>query len=121
MPSPPEPALPSLPDPAHLLRTVLDVSQTGMLLLRPVLAATGELVDFSYEYLNPAARQQLHHGPQAAATLLAQYPPARTNGVFAFYRQATSAASRPSSAQRSRMPMWTPTTSYRPSVAASCW
>ncbi len=72
-----------------LLLTVLDVALAGYLLLRPVYGAGGAVVDFAYDYLNPAARQMLDLPAHPAESFLTLFPAAAARtGVFAFYRTA---------------------------------
>jgi PAS domain S-box-containing protein len=77
------------PDSEELLQVVFAISLTGMALLRPVRAAGGELTDFTYTYLNPAAQRRLHLPERPAATHQATYPEAA--GALDFYRAAFAA------------------------------
>ncbi len=75
----------------HLLRTLLDVSLTGVILFRPVYgtgADAATVVDFAYEYLNPAAQRMLRQPERPAQTYLTLYPHAVEAGIFAFYRDS---------------------------------
>ena len=68
--------------------TLLDVSLTGIHLVRPVYApAGGELVDFAIEYLNPAAQRMTGLAEQPGGTLLGRFPHALAAGIFAYYRR----------------------------------
>ncbi|MBT2556241.1 PAS domain-containing protein [Hymenobacter sp. ISL-91] len=69
------------------MNTLLEVSQTGVMLLRPIYEAGGSIIDFELEYLNPAAQRLLGQPEHPAHTLLSIYPHAGfATGVFAFYR-----------------------------------
>ncbi|MFD2718187.1 PAS domain-containing protein [Hymenobacter monticola] len=84
------PALPpDFPPSEDLLRVLLDISQNGVMLMRPVYDATGAtVVDFGIDYLNPAAQQMLQLPERPAASFHTIYPTADAAGVFAFYRDA---------------------------------
>ena len=69
-----------------LLRTLLDVSLTGLLLLRPVYAANGaDVCAWAYEQVNPVAQRLLGLAPHPPQTLLAAAAPAQDADLFAFY------------------------------------
>ena len=89
MPDSPASPLPTdSPTAGTLLRAVLDVSLTGINLLRPRYAADGgELVDFALDYLNPVAQQLVGLPEQPGGTLQSHFPDTFTNGVFAFYKR----------------------------------
>ena len=71
-----------------LLHAVLDVSLTAINLVHPIYAAEGgELVDFSLDYLNPAAQRLTGLAEQPGGTVVSQFPDTATNGVFEFYRR----------------------------------
>ena len=54
-----------LPPTEDLLQTVLNTSQNGIMLLRPVYDAVGTtIVDLAWAYLNPAAQQMLRAAPR---------------------------------------------------------
>ncbi|NVO33356.1 PAS domain-containing protein [Hymenobacter lapidiphilus] len=82
------PILPAdAPAPDELLNTLLEVSQTGVMLMRPISEAGGSIIDFVLEYLNPAAQRLLGQPERPAHTLLSIYPHAGfATGIFAFYR-----------------------------------
>ncbi|UOR05916.1 PAS domain-containing sensor histidine kinase [Hymenobacter aerilatus] len=86
MPSSPDsPTLP-ISEPESLLDVLLNVSLTGVILFRPIIAADGEtILDLAYVHLNPAAQQLLQQPAQPAETFLTLYPNAQPVGVFAFY------------------------------------
>ncbi|GAA4030163.1 hypothetical protein GCM10022409_13010 [Hymenobacter glaciei] len=71
-----------------LLHAVLDVSLSGINLLRPIYAAEGsELVDFSVDYLNPVAQQLTGLAEQPGGTIRSRFPDTFANGTFDFYRR----------------------------------
>jgi PAS domain S-box-containing protein len=79
-------------DSENLLQALVAISLTGVALLRPVRAASGEVLDFTYTYLNPAAQRLLHLPERPAASHLATYPEAAR--TLSFY-QASYASGRP--------------------------
>ncbi|WP_051718928.1 PAS domain-containing protein [Hymenobacter sp. IS2118] len=83
-------ALPAQFPPAELLPALLDASLTGVVLFVPVYGPAGELVDFSFAYLNPAAQRILGLPPQPAVSYLQQFPHSTdpANGAFVFQRDA---------------------------------
>ncbi|MBH8568006.1 PAS domain-containing protein [Microvirga sp. STS02] len=90
MPAPADPILPAdLPYSQELLQVVLNTSQTGFMLLRPVYAAAGTtIIDLAWEYLNPAAQQMLRLPQRPTESFLTLFPTAEAAGVFGFYRDA---------------------------------
>lgn len=73
-----------------LLRTLLDISPLGILLLRPRYAAApaadaAPIVDFTWEQLNPAAQRMLGLPECPTESFLTLYPTAQLDGPFAFY------------------------------------
>ncbi|MFD1870975.1 sensor histidine kinase [Hymenobacter bucti] len=71
----------------ELAHALLDVTPTGLLLLRPVYDAAGEaIVDVAYEYLNEKAQLLLRLPAQPTESFLTIYP-AETD-LFAFFRTA---------------------------------
>jgi PAS domain S-box-containing protein len=80
---------PDLPAADDLLRTLLNISQSGVMLLRPVYDAAGAaILDFRLDYLNPAAQQMLRLPERPAESFRTRYPTADVAGVFGFYRDA---------------------------------
>jgi PAS domain S-box-containing protein len=74
------------PNPAGLVEVLLNISPTGIMLLRPLYAATGEeILDFAWEQLNPAAQRMLQLPVHPASSFLTLYPTASEVGVFQFY------------------------------------
>jgi len=73
----------------ELLRTLLDVSLTGVLLVRPVLtAAGGDLCDLACTYANPAAQQLLGITQYPTEALLPHFPAAAAASILACCREA---------------------------------
>ena len=70
---------------AELLPVLLDLSPAGIVCYSPLTDEGGELVDFTFAYLNPAA-QRLLALPSSPGTYLERFPLSRTNGAFAFHR-----------------------------------
>ncbi|SDY53148.1 PAS domain-containing sensor histidine kinase [Hymenobacter psychrophilus] len=84
------PMLPAdVPASEDLLLDLLDVSQTGLILFRPVYSAAGAvIVDLAYEYLNPAAQRMLAQPARPTESFLSLYPHSLPTGIFAFYCEA---------------------------------
>ncbi|MGI4736166.1 MAG: ATP-binding protein [Janthinobacterium lividum] len=75
--------------PEKLLQTLLAISLTGVMLLRPVYAADGmTIVDLAWVQLNPAAQRMLQLPERPTESFLTLFPTAQTAGVFGFYRDA---------------------------------
>ena len=85
-PGTPAPPTPSFPD--SLLHDLLEVSLTGVNVLRPVYDPAGEIEDFAIEYLNPAGQRMTGLAAQPGGTLLTRFPSAIANGILAYYRRA---------------------------------
>ncbi|MGI4866389.1 MAG: PAS domain-containing protein [Janthinobacterium lividum] len=67
---------------------LLDVSLTGIHLVRPVYELDGTgIVDFAIEYLNPAGQRMTGLAEQPGGTLLGRFPHALAAGIFAYYRR----------------------------------
>ena len=84
---------PAAPDNAlhmpGLAEVLLNVTSSGLLLLRPVYAADGvEIIDFSWGPLNAAAQQMLGLPARPTESFLTLFPTAVPHGVFGFYRDA---------------------------------
>lgn len=72
----------------ELLHDLLAVSLTAVDLMRPIYSPDGtELVDFTVEYLNPAAQRIMGLPERPNVTARARFPELFANGVFAFYRR----------------------------------
>jgi PAS domain S-box-containing protein len=84
------PALPpDLPASEDLLRVLLNISPTGIMVMRPVYDASGAtIIDLDWVHLNPAGQQMLQLSQRPAESFLTLYPTAGMAGVFAFYRDA---------------------------------
>jgi signal transduction histidine kinase len=71
----------------ELARTLLALSPTGLLLLRPVYAPEGEdIVDMLFEYVNPAAQRKMLLSAQPTESFRTLLP--ADEQLFAFYRAA---------------------------------
>ena len=78
-----------LPPAESLLQTVLSISQSGVMLLRPVYDAAGAAIaDLAWVYLNPVAQHMLRLPERPAGSFLTLFPTAEAAGVFGFYRDA---------------------------------
>jgi PAS domain S-box-containing protein len=71
-----------------LVEVLLNVSLTGVIVLRPICeAGSQEIVDFAYARLNPAAQQMLHLPECPAQSFLTLFPhAAKKEDTFEFYR-----------------------------------
>jgi hypothetical protein len=83
----------ALPDdaahPTALLAVLLNVSLTGVMLLRPLYDASGEhIIDLAWVRLNPAAQQMLGLPEYPCESFRTLFPTAKQAGVFDFYRSA---------------------------------
>ncbi|MBG8556305.1 PAS domain-containing sensor histidine kinase [Hymenobacter guriensis] len=70
-----------------LLRDVLAISLTAVNVLRPLHGPSGELLDFTIEYLNPAAQRMTGLPERPGDTTRNRFPDIFTNGVFSMYRR----------------------------------
>ncbi|OGX87936.1 PAS domain-containing protein [Hymenobacter coccineus] len=61
---------------------------TGIALYAPIRGTDGALVDFTIDWLNPAAQRILSQPARPGGTYLQHYPHTLETGVFAFHRQA---------------------------------
>ena len=75
---------------AVLLRELLAVSLTGVILYAPLYdpAGSGEIVDFTFEYLNPAAQRMMTMPEVPTVTHNQQWPHSIAHGTFAFHVDA---------------------------------
>lgn len=81
--------LPGDGDAASLLRHVLDVSLTGIQMLRPIYAPDEQTpVDFAFVYTNPAGLRISRVTEPLRGTLLEHFPHTHAAGVLAYYQQA---------------------------------
>jgi PAS domain S-box-containing protein len=76
------------PLPATFLPALLDLLPTGVAYYLPVVDAAGAVVDFTFGYLNPAARRLLRLPGPPAATYREQWPNGAADEAFAFLRAA---------------------------------
>ncbi|OON70911.1 PAS domain-containing protein [Hymenobacter sp. CRA2] len=74
--------------PNDLLPALLDFSLAGIGCYAPVTDAVGQVIDFTFLYLNPAAQHLLGLPAQPAGTFGQQFPQAMRSGGFAFLRDA---------------------------------
>ena len=74
--------------PDSLFEAFFDLSLTGAVLYEPVYSPSGEIIDFTFARLNPAAQRLLGLPAQPTATYLEQFPSAKELGAFAFRQQA---------------------------------
>jgi signal transduction histidine kinase len=83
------PAAAIAPD-AVLLRELLAVSLTGVIFYTPIYypAGEGEIVDFTFEYLNPAAQHMMHMPEVPILTHMEQWPHSKEHGTFQFHVEA---------------------------------
>ena len=77
---------PELFPPQELLQTLTAISLTGVVLYTPVFNSAREVVDFTFFYLNPAARRMLAMPAGVARTYRQQFSDTLDNGAFAFHR-----------------------------------
>ncbi|MBJ6110764.1 PAS domain-containing protein [Hymenobacter sp. BT523] len=87
---PPSALPPGLPPAEDLLRVLLDISTSGVLLLRPLYdaAGSGTIVDLAVVHINATAQRLLRVPSGSAESFLGLYPTAEVAGVFQFYRDA---------------------------------
>ncbi|GAA4390126.1 hypothetical protein GCM10023186_38020 [Hymenobacter koreensis] len=74
----------------EMLCEVLNVSMTGLIFYLPIYdpAGSGDIVDFSFEYLNPTAQRMMHMPARPTLTHNEQWPHSREHGTFAFHVDA---------------------------------
>jgi PAS domain S-box-containing protein len=90
MPDSLSPSLPpDLPVSEELLRVLLNISQTGIMVLRPMYDTSNTtIIDLSWVHLNPTAQQMLQLPQRPTESFLTLFPTAVVAGVFGFYRDA---------------------------------
>jgi len=71
-----------------LFRELLAVSLTGVILYTPMYDAAGEISDFTFEYLNPAAQRMMRMPERPTLTHHGQWPHSREHGTFDFHVEA---------------------------------
>jgi PAS domain S-box-containing protein len=74
--------------PEGLLYDLMEVSLTAVNVLRPVQGPTGDIVDFTLDYLNPAAQRMSRLPERPGGTLLSHRPTTATTGILDYYRRA---------------------------------
>ena len=73
-----------------LVRELLAVSLTGVIFYTPIYAPTGsgEITDFAFEYLNPAAQRMMRMPEVPTLTHNQQWPHSIAHGTFQFHVEA---------------------------------
>ena len=61
---------------------------TGVIFYTPIFDPTGELIYFTFAYLNPAAQRMMRIPERPTVTLLQQWPKSQAHGPFAFHIDA---------------------------------
>ncbi len=84
-----------LPAATHLLPALLELLPAGVVYLTPRPGAAGEVVDFTFAYLNATARRVLKLPGQPAITFVQQFPESLTDGAFAFCLETWQTGSGP--------------------------
>jgi len=84
------PAAAALAPDVVLLRELLAVSLTGVIFYSPQHdpAGSGEIIDFAFEYLNPAAQRMMTMPEVPTLTHNQQWPQSRAHGTFQFHVDA---------------------------------
>lgn len=77
-----------LPAAPTTLPALLALLPSGVVYYTPVYDGAGQVTDFRFAYLNPAAQQLLALPAQPPATFLGQWPGTRASGTFDFHRSA---------------------------------
>ncbi|WP_165768313.1 sensor histidine kinase [Hymenobacter amundsenii] len=74
----------------ELLGDLLGVSLTGVIYYTPIYNPTdsGEIIDFTFTYLNPAAQRMMRMPEEPTLTHNQQWPHSRAHGTFAFHVEA---------------------------------
>ncbi|SHK95793.1 sensor histidine kinase [Hymenobacter psychrotolerans] len=73
-----------------LLRELLEVSLTGIILYSPQYSpdGSGEILDFTFEYLNPAAQRMMRMPEIPTLSHMGQWPHSKEHGTFQFHVEA---------------------------------
>jgi PAS domain S-box-containing protein len=73
-----------------LLRELLAVSLTGIIFYTPLYdpAGSGEILDFTFEYLNPVAQRMMRMPEVPTLTHMQQWPHSKEHGTFQFHVEA---------------------------------
>ncbi|ALW86898.1 hypothetical protein AUC43_18530 [Hymenobacter sedentarius] len=84
------PAAAAIAPESILLRELLAVSLTGIILYTPLYdpAGSGDIVDFTFEYLNPAAQRMMAMPVVPTLTHMGQWPHSKEHGTFQFHVDA---------------------------------
>jgi PAS domain S-box-containing protein len=82
------PPTPPAPEPRPALP---DLVRAGLVCYTPVLDAAGQVVDFAFAYVNPAAQRLLGLPAHPAATYRQQFAASSATGAFAFHRDTFGA------------------------------
>ena len=70
----------------ELAHTLLELTPTGIMLVRPLYAAASDdIIDIAFEYLNPVAQRKLLLPAHPAESLRTLYP--EEDSLFEFYRE----------------------------------
>ncbi|RPD44861.1 PAS domain-containing protein [Hymenobacter sediminis] len=74
----------------ELLCEVLNVSMTGLIFYTPVYgpSGSGEIVDFTFVHLNPAAQRMMRMPSHPTLTHMQQWPHSKEHGTFGFHVDA---------------------------------
>ncbi|RZK28081.1 MAG: hypothetical protein EOO63_12035, partial [Hymenobacter sp.] len=72
---------------ADLLHDLLAVSLTGVNVLHPVYDPSGEIADFTIDYVNPAGQRMTGLAEQPGGTLLTRFPGAVAAGIHTYYQR----------------------------------
>ena len=73
---------------ADVLRDLVAVSLTGVIFYTPRYDPAGELVDFTFVYLNPAAQRMMDMPERPTRTHREQWPQSVAHGTFGFHVEA---------------------------------
>ncbi len=86
----PPPPVPFTPPelPGSLLPDLLAVSLTGIIVYAPLYDDAGTLIDFRFEYLNPAAQRMMTMPERPTHTHTQQWPQSKAHGALAFHIEA---------------------------------
>ena len=76
----------------EFLPALLDLLPLSVVGYTPIANASGEVVDFAFAYLNPAAQRQLGLPAEPVATYTQQFPAGRVDGSLAFHLAAYQSA-----------------------------
>jgi PAS domain S-box-containing protein len=74
----------------QMLRSVLDLSLTGLIFYTPIYApdGSGTIVDFTFVQLNPAAQRMMSMPERPTVTHNEQWPHSKAHGTFDFHVEA---------------------------------